>query len=116
MATSEELIELAVRCASKLELDGALRNVPSFSDAEDHFEDEYEALLQAIHEDELFASVDIQRQEGLVEQIPAALPENKRTLVVELADNHARHVWMQQEGAYHVGPAVGRKLRLRRES
>jgi hypothetical protein len=113
MPTSEELIDLADRCASKLELDGALRHVPSFSDAEDQFGDEYEELLQAIHEDELFAPVDIQRQEELVEQIAAALPEDKRTLIVELADNHARHVWMQQEGAYHVGLAVGRRLRLR---
>jgi len=113
MPTSEELIDLADRCASKLELDGALRHVPSFSDAEDQFGDEYEELLQAIHEDELFAPVDIQRQEELVEQIAAALPEDKRTLIVELADNHARHVWMQQEGAYHVGLAVGRKLRLK---
>src|SRR6185503_513520 len=112
MPTNEELIELADQCAAKLELDGALRHVPSFSDAEDQFGDEYEELLQAIHEDELFAPVDIQRQEELVEQI-AALPEDKRTLIVELADNHARHVWMQQEGAYHVGLAVGRKLRLK---
>jgi len=116
MPTSEELLELADDCARKLELDGAVRHVPSFSDAEEQFEDEYEALLQAIHEDELFAPVDIQRQEDLVEQIAAALPENKRAMIVELADNHARHVWMQQEGAYHVGLAVGRKLRLRRES
>ena len=116
MPTSDELLELAEQCASKLELDAALRHVPSFSDVEDQCEDEYEDLLQAIHEDELFAPVDIQRQEDLVEQIAAALPENKRTLIVELADNHARHVWMQQEGAYHVGLAVGRKLRLRRET
>src|ERR687891_230491 len=101
MPTSDELIELADQCAAKLELDGALRHVPSFSDAEDQFGDEYEELLQAIHQDEL------------VEQIAAALPEDKRTLIVELADNHARHVWMQQEGAYHVGLAIGRKLRLK---
>jgi hypothetical protein len=113
MPTSEELIELADQCASKLELDGALRHAPSFSDAEDQCEDEYETLLQAIHEDELFAPVDIQRQEELVEQIASALPEEKRMLIVELADNHARHVWMQQEGAYHVGLAIGRKLRLK---
>ena len=100
-------------CAAKLELDGKLRHVPSFSDAEDQCEDEYEELLQAIHEDELFAPVDIQRQEQLVEQIAAALPEGKRMLIVELADNHARHVWLQQEGAYHLGLAVGRRLRLR---
>src|SRR5688500_14358533 len=113
MPTSEELLELANRCAARLELDGQLRHVPSFSDAEEQCEDQYEELLQAIHEDELFAPVDIQRQEELVEQIAAALPEDKRMLIVELADNHARHVWMQQEGAYHVERAIGRKLRLK---
>ena len=116
MPTSDELLELADRCAARLELDGKMRPVPSFSDAEDQCEDEYEDLLQAIHEDELFAPVDIQRQEQLVEQIAAALPEDKRTLIVELADNHARHVWLQQEGAYHMGLAVGRRLRTRRDS
>ena len=115
MPTSEELIELAEQCASKLELDGTLRHVPSFSDVEEQCESEYEELLQAIHEDELFAPVDIQRQEELVELIAAALPEDARTLVVKLADNHARHVWMQQEGAYHLGMAVGGRLRLRGE-
>ena len=113
MPIPDELLDLANRCASKLELDGVLRHVPSFSDVEQMCDDEYEELLQAIHEDELFAPVDIGRQEQLVEQIAAALPEDQRTLIIELADNHARHVWMQQEGAYHVGVAVGRKLRLR---
>ena len=113
MPTSDELLELAERCASKIALDAEVRRVPSFSDAEEACEDEYEDLLIAIHEDELFAPVDIQRQEQLVEQIAAALPEDTRTLIVELADNHARHVWMQQEGAYHVGVAVGRRLRLK---
>jgi hypothetical protein len=116
MPTSEELLELADRCAQKVDLEGKLRHVPSFSDAEEQCEDEYEALLEAIHEDELFTPVDIQRQETLVEQIAAALPEEKRVMIVELADNHARHVWLQQEGAYHLGLAVGRRLRLRRES
>jgi hypothetical protein len=113
MPTSDDLLELAGQCASMLDLDDPLRHVPSFSDAEEQCEAEYEELLQAIHEDELFAPVDIERQEQLVEQIAAALPEDKRMLIVELADNHARHVWMQQEGAYHVGVAVGQKLRLR---
>ena len=116
MPTSEELIELANQCASKLELDGTLRHVASFSDIEEQCESEYEELLQAIHEDELFAPVDVQRQEELVELIAAALPEDKRALIIELADNHARHVWMQQEGAYHLGFAVGGKLRLRQEN
>ena len=112
MPTSEELLELAERCAQKVDLEGKLRHVPSFSDAEEQCEDEYEALLEAIHEDELFAPVDIQRQETLVEQIAAALPEEKRVMIVELADNHARHIWLQQEGAYHLGLAVGRRLWL----
>ena len=116
MPTSEELLELADRCAEKLEMEGKRRNIPSFSDAEQECEDEYEELLQAIHEDELFAPVDLARQEQLVEQIAAALPEASRQLIVELADNHARHVWLQQEGAYHLGLAVGRRLRLRRET
>jgi hypothetical protein len=116
MPTSEELLELADRCAQKVDLEGKLRHVPSFSDAEDQCEDEYEALLEAIHEDELFAPVDILRQETLVEQIAAALPEEKRMMIVELADNHARHIWLQQEGAYHLGLAIGRRLRVRRES
>jgi len=116
MATSDELLELAERCADKLDLDGKVRHVPSFSHAEEQCEHEYEELLQAIHDDELFAPVDIQLQETLVEQIAAALPEDTRTLIVELADNHARHIWLQQEGAYHLGLAVGRRLKLRRES
>jgi hypothetical protein len=111
MLTSEELLELAEQCASKLDLDGKLRLVPSFSDVEEQCEGEYEALLQAIHDDELFENVDLQRQETLVEQIAAALPEDKRTMIIELADNYARHMWLQQEGAYHLGVAVGRRLR-----
>ena len=113
MPTSDELLQLAERCADKLELDGKMRHIPSFSDAEEQCEEEYEELLQTLHEDELFAVVDIQRQEELVEQIAAGLPEAQRNLIVELADNHARHVWLQQEGAYHVGLAVGRRLRPR---
>jgi hypothetical protein len=116
MPTSDELLELADQCAARLDLDGKVRHIPSFSDAEEQCEDEYEELLLALHEDELFAPVDIARQEELVEQIAAALPEDLRTLIVELADNHARHVWLQQEGAYHVGLAVGRRLKLRREN
>jgi hypothetical protein len=111
MPTSEELLDLATRCAARLEATGPLRYVPSFSDAEDQCEAEYDALLSAVHEDEVFAPVDLQRQEQLIEQIAAALPEASRTLIVELADNHARHVWLQQEGAYHLGVAVGRRLR-----
>ena len=111
MPTSEDLLALADLCADRMDVNASTRLIPSFSDAEELCEAEYEALLNAVHEDEVFAPVDIQRQEQLVEQIAAALPEAARTLIVELADNHARHVWMQQEGAYHLGLAVGRRLR-----
>jgi hypothetical protein len=111
MPTSDELLDLAELAAKKIDLEGKLRHIPSFSDAEEQCEDEYEELLQAIHEDELFAPVDIQLQESLVEQIAAALPEDKRMMIVELADNHARHIWLQQEGAYHLGLAVGKRLK-----
>ena len=113
MPTSEELLELAEQCAKKIDLGEKGRFIPSFSDAEEQCEDEYEALLEAIHDDELFSPVDIARQESLVEQIASALPEGQRGLIIDLADNHARHVWLQQEGAYHLGLAVGRRLRAR---
>jgi hypothetical protein len=116
MPTSEELLELADQAAKKVDLDAKMRHIPSFSDAEEQCEDEYEDLLQAIHDDEVFESVDVERQEMLVEQIAAALPEEKRTMIVELADNYARHIWLQQEGAYHLGLAVGKRLRTRREN
>ena len=111
MPTSEELLELAEPCAKKIDISQGMRHFPSFSEAEEQCEDEYDKLLEAIHEDELFAPVDIARQEQLVEEIARGLPENLRALIVELADNHARHVWLQQEGAYHFGVVVGCRMR-----
>ena len=110
MADRDELTELAELCAARVDVEEAHRFLPGFSDVEEQCEDEYEALIQAVHEDELFAPVDISRQEELVERIAAALPEAARQLIVELADNHARHVWMQQEAAYLFGVAVGRRM------
>jgi Asp-tRNA(Asn)/Glu-tRNA(Gln) amidotransferase C subunit len=110
MADRDELTELADLCAAKVDVEEVERFASGFSDVEEQCEDEYEALLEAVHEDELFAPVDIARQEELVERIAAALPEGTRHLIVELADNHARHVWMQQEAAYLLSAAVGRRL------
>ena len=110
MPTSEELLELADDCARKLELDGALRHVPSFSDAEEQCEEEYEELLGVLHDDEVYQPADLAVQEQLVEAIRAALPELRHVLVEELVDNQAAQVWLQQEGAFHLGMAVGLKL------
>ena len=111
MSDRDELWDLADACAAQVDLEGTFEVAPSFSEVEEQCEDAYEALLEAVHEDELYAPVDLARQETLVEQIAGALPEHARQLIVELADNHARHVWMQQEGAYWLGVAVGQRLR-----
>jgi hypothetical protein len=112
MPTSDELVELAERCVDAITRHGSLRHTPAFSDVEELCEAEYDALLGAM----VFAPVDIARQEALVEQIAAALPDAQRSLIVELADNHARHVWLQQEGAFHLGFALGRHGRARRDA
>ena len=113
MPLTDVVQELADACAAKVDLDGKLRMLPGFSDVEDQCEEEYEALLGEVHEDEIFVPVDVGLQERLVEQIAAALPEGQRSLIVELADNHSRHVWMQQEAAFALGFAVGRRVESR---
>lgn len=111
----EDLFAIARRCAEKIEPPAQRDRLPSFSEVEEQCEAEYEQLLEALLEDEVFAPVDLAHQETLVELIADALPPDKRELVEELVDNQARHVWLQQEGAYQLGLAVGLRLR-RRES
>jgi hypothetical protein len=48
-----------------------------------------------------------------VRTIQVALPEHLQALVDELVDNQAAQIWLQQEGAFHLGVAVG--LRLAKE-
>lgn len=111
--TSRDLLKLAYACAGKVDLPRRLRSYPSFSEIEEQCESEYEDLLGALHEDEIFEPVDIDRQQQIVDQIKDALPETRRELIEELVDNHARHVWLQQEAAYHLGLAIG--LRISRD-
>ena len=42
--------------------------------------------------------------------VQVALPEHLQRLVDELVDNQAAQVWLQQEGAFHLGVAVGLRL------
>jgi hypothetical protein len=107
MPTSNELLALARACADRVDLSPKLRRYPSFSEIEEQCEGEYDALLEAMHQDEVFETVDLDRQQQLVEAITAALPAEARGLVEELVDNHARHAWLQQEGAYYIGLALG---------
>lgn len=109
MPTADELMELARACADRVDL-GDRRRLPGLDDVEDEAQDEYEALLDLLQEDEVFGGVDLARQQQLVETIESTLPEESRHLVEELGNQHTRHVWLMQEAAYHVGLALGMKL------
>ena len=111
--TSDALLRLAAVCAERVDLPKA--RFPTFSEVEEQCEDEYEHLLEALHEDEVFAPVDLDLQQHLVDQRKEALPETETELVEQLVDNHVRHLWLQQEGAYYVGLALGLRAAARAE-
>jgi hypothetical protein len=113
MPTSDDVMELAEACAARVTLPRRVRRYPSFAEIEEQCADEYEDLLAYLHEDEVFAPADLDRQEELVRTIQVALPEHLQALVDELVDNQAAQIWLQQEGAFHLGVAVG--LRLAKE-
>jgi hypothetical protein len=108
-ATSDDLLKIAKRCADKLAL-SRRSPLPALEDIEDECEDEIQELLSVLQDDDVFGEVDLGAQQKVADQIEAALPENRRQLVAELTDQHTRHVWLQQEAAYHLGVAVGMKL------
>jgi hypothetical protein len=110
MPTSTDLMRLARACADRISPPGRTRQFPSFSEVEEQCGDEYEELLTVLHEDELFAPADLDEQERLVEAIRRVLPEVQHRLVETLIDNQAAQVWLQQEGAFHLGMAVGLRL------
>lgn len=110
MPTSDDLMRLARACANRITPPRKSRQFPSFSEVEEQCEEEYEELLGVLHDDEVYRSADLSVQEQLVEAIRAALPEVRRVLVEELVDNQAAQVWLQQEGAFHLGMAVGLRL------
>ena len=110
MPLSEELLDVARTAAARLDLSPDLRFAPTFALAEEVCGDEFEQMLQLLHEDEVFAPVDLERQERDVEAIKEALTEDQHELVEDLVDNQSRHVWLQQEAAFHLGLAVGLRL------
>jgi len=110
MPTSADLMRLARACADRVSLPRQSRLFPSFSEVEEQCGEEYEDLLQALHEDEIFEAADLDEQERLVEAIRSALTDAHEPLVESLVDNQAAQVWLQQEGAFHLGVAVGLKL------
>lgn len=110
MPTSSDLIRLARACADRVSLPRQSRQFPSFSEVEEQCGDEYEDLLGALHDDEIYEAADLDEQERLVEAIRAAVPEARHSLVESLVDNQAAQVWLQQEGAFHLGVAIGLRL------
>jgi hypothetical protein len=109
MPTSDEVMQVAEACAARVVLPRRAR-YPSFAEVEEQCAEEYEDLLALLHEDELFAPADLDRQEELVRTVQIALPEHLQKLVDELVDNQAAQVWLQQEGAFHLGVAIGLRL------
>jgi hypothetical protein len=110
MPTSNDLMRLARACADRISPPRRSRQFPSFSEVEDQCGDEYEELLGLLHEDEVFQPADLDAQERLVEAIRTALSDEQQSLLEDLVDNQAAQVWLQQEGAFHLGVAVGLRL------
>jgi hypothetical protein len=110
MPTSADLMRLARACADRVSLPRQPRQFPSFSEVEEQCGEQYEALLQVLHEDEVFEAADLDAQERLVQAIRDGLSDSRQPLIESLVDNQAAQVWLQQEGAFHLGVAIGLRL------
>ena len=109
-ATSDDLMDIARAGAERIDMPDNRVRFPSFSDIEEQCATEYDELLDALHEDELFAPADIQRQEEIVQRLKETVDESDHELIEELVDNLARQIWLNQEAAFHLGMAVGLRL------
>jgi hypothetical protein len=109
-ATSDDLMEIARAGAERIDMPDQQIRFPSFGDIEEQCAAEYDELLNALHEDELFQTADVQRQEELVQQLQSVLGDGNTDLLEELVDNQARQLWLNQEAAFHLGMAVGLRL------
>ena len=110
MPTSDDVMQVAGEAAARVALPRRRRRYPSFSEVEEQCAEQYEELLELLHEDDVFRAADVERQEELVRTVQVALPEHLQRLIDELVDNQAAQVWLQQEGAFHLGVAVGLRL------
>jgi hypothetical protein len=109
-ATSDDLMDIARAGAERIDMPDNRVRYPSFSDIEEQCATEYDELLDALHEDELFAPADVQRQEEIVQRLKEIVDEGEHELIEELVDNLARQIWLNQEAAFHLGMAVGLRL------
>ncbi len=106
---SDDLLRIARRAADKLTMTKR-GSLPALEDIEDACEDDVAEMLDLLQDEDAFGEVDLSAQQKVLDQIEAALPENRRELVDELISQHAQHVSVQQEAAYHLGLAVGMKF------
>ena len=74
-ATSDDLMDIARAGAERIEMPDNRVRYPSFSDIEEQCATEYDELLDALHEDELFAPADVQRQEEIVQRLKELVDE-----------------------------------------
>ena len=109
-ATSDDLMDIARAGAERIDMPDNRVRFPCFGDIEEQCSAEYDELLDALHDDELFAPADVQRQEELVQRLKEVLGASHEDLVEELVDNMARQIWLNQEAAFHLGMAVGLRL------
>ena len=109
-ATSDDLMDIARAGAERIDMPDNRLRYPSFGDIEEQCATEYDELLEALHDDELFAPADVQRQEEIVHHLKEVVDEHDHELVEELVDNLARQIWLNQEAAFHLGMAVGLRL------
>lgn len=109
-APSDDLMEIARAGAERLDLPAVQVRYPSFGDIEEQCAAEYDELIKALHEDELFAPADLRRQQELVGKLKAVAGEENEELVEELVDNQMRQLWLNQEAAFHLGMAVGLRI------
>lgn len=103
-------MDIARAGAERIEMPDNRVRYPSFSDVEEQCATEYDELLEALHDDELFAPADVQRQEEIVQRLKELVDEHDHELIEELVDNLARQIWLNQEAAFHLGMAVGLRL------
>jgi len=113
-ATSDDLMDIAKAGADRIDMPDERVRYPSFSDIEEQCAAEYDQLLEALHDDELFQTVDVARQEAVAEELKSLVGDDKEELVDDLVDNQTRHLWLHQEAAFHLGMAVGLRLALGR--
>jgi hypothetical protein len=109
-ATSDDLMEIARAGAERIDLPHERLRYPCFEDIEQQCAAEYDELLNALHEDEVFAPADVQRQEEIVERLKTIVGEQNHGLLEELIDNLTSQLWLNQEAAFHLGMAVGLRL------